>query len=296
MANFSNSERKLLQLLASDVTFNFDGKRYRVLFSDKPKTSKGEPKTDIYACCEADDGTSLELKISYKQENADFIENKTSAIRAESLFGSGWESIIKDATRSIETEFHNKKLIFKSKYRRTQKGSMTLGWKYELLNKSGGELSARIHLTKDQVIDIYAGINLPQDKKNAEVCGNIIKDSGVANYILMADNMKTTQELVDALIPITEYVEQHPNIYFACKALNYRSFDDKWDGDRPLAVQVDWNQDNGKIKAELNFDAPLTRKGNELASNLKQTLADLGISNTDDIDESNVFDEKIINE
>lgn len=48
------------------------------------------------------------------------------------------------------------------------------------------------------------------------------------------------------MIPIDEYIKAHSDIYFACKALNYRTFKQKYDGDRPLSVQVDWEVKEGK--------------------------------------------------
>lgn len=48
-----------------------------------------------------------------------------------------------------------------------------------------GQLSERIDLTRQQVIDVYAGTNLSEDKRNAYVNDVIIEDSGVANFILV---------------------------------------------------------------------------------------------------------------
>lgn len=81
----------------------------------------------------------------------------------------------------------------------TEKGSITLGWKFELLNKSGGDLSGKMLLTDEQVVDVYAGSNLSPDKKNASVCGQIIRDSGVANYILMDENVHSAQDVIDKI-------------------------------------------------------------------------------------------------
>ena len=55
-------------------------------------------------------------------------------------------------------------MIYKKKSGRTDKGAFTLGWKYELLNKSNGDFSDIITLSCEQVIDVYAGTNLPDDK------------------------------------------------------------------------------------------------------------------------------------
>lgn len=49
------------------------------------------------------------------------------------------------------------------------------------------------------------------------------------------------------MIPIKDYVKMHPDIYFACKALNYRTFAEKWDGNRPLSVQVNWSAEQNKF-------------------------------------------------
>ena len=58
-------------------------------------------------------------------------------------------------------------MIYKKKSGRTDKGAFTLGWKFELLNKSNGDFTDIITLSHEQVIDVYAGTNLPDDKKNA---------------------------------------------------------------------------------------------------------------------------------
>ena len=90
------------------------------------------------------------------------------------------------------------------------------------------------------------------------------------------------------MIPIEEYVEHNGDIYFACKALNYRSLEDKYDGPRPLAVYVDWKVVDGKLDASLVFDRPLLKNGTDVYLKLKQALAELGIESTADITEENV--------
>lgn len=42
---------------------------------------------------------------------------------------------------------------------------MKLGWKFELLNKLSGEKSGALKLTEEQKYDIFAGINLSENKK-----------------------------------------------------------------------------------------------------------------------------------
>ncbi len=184
MGDFGDAERRIKGLMPKGTVFEFQGEQYKVIMSDKPTCQKGEPKTDIYILAENNNNDKKEIKISYKKENADFIENKMSAKRAKQLFGSEWEVVIENSTTAIKDRFSERMLIYRNNFKRTNKGAITLGWKFELMNKSSGDLSGRMLLTEEQVIDVYAGNNLLDDKRNANVCGEIILNSGVANYIL----------------------------------------------------------------------------------------------------------------
>lgn len=293
MGTFGEEERKILSFMIKGTEFTFEEKKYKVIFSGKPTCQKGEPKTDIYIFAQSsiDD---KEIKISYKKENADFIENKMSAQRAEQLFGKEWDKIIEESTKAISDKFAERMLIYKNKFKRTEKGSITLGWKFELLNKISGELSGKMLLTEEQVMDVYAGNNLDDDKRNAMVNGKRIENSGVANYILMDENISSAQDVIDNMIPIKEYVKMYPDIYFACKALNYRTFAEKWDGNRPLSVQVDWSINEKKLVPRLVYDKPLIIKGNEMAKRLLGYMKKLNISTTDDIREDNIGTDRIV--
>ncbi|MBU5593505.1 hypothetical protein KQI89_17350 [Clostridium sp. MSJ-4] len=187
-------------------------------------------------------------------------------------------------------EWFNKPLIYKRKKGKTNAGSITLGWKFELLNKSSGELSNKIALSKKQVIDVYSGTNLPNDKKNALIKGSRVTNSGIANCLLIGNTelYTTAQDVINNIIPITTYVESHPDIYLACKALNYRTFEQKFDGNRPLCVFVDWDVKNGKLTPNVRFDAPLVTCGNAVASKLFNAMKTLSITTTDNITPLNV--------
>ena len=293
VGDFGDAERGILAFMTEETEFVFQNKKYKVILSAKPTCHKGEPKTDIYILAESE-YDKVEIKISYKKENADFIENKMSAERAKQLFGINWELIIEQSTTAIRDKFEERMLIYKNKFKRTEKGAITLGWKFELLNKNSGELSGKMLLTEEQVIEVYAGSNLSEDKRNAMVCGQVIENSGIANYILMDEDVHSAQDVIDKMIPITEYVKLHPNIYFACKALNYRTFAGKWDGDRPLSVQVFWNAEKNKLVPKLVYDKPLMIKGNEVAGRLLQYMKLLNIKTTDDIDDDNAGTDRII--
>lgn len=286
MSNFGNAERRILNYFVYGTEIFHNGRKLKVQKAGKPICSQGEPKTDIYVL--ASDNMSLEeIKISYKKENADFLENKTNAERAEQLFGSNWRWIIEQSTTGIRDSFERRTRIYKKRLARTEKGAITLGWKFELMNKPSGDLSGKMILTLNQVYDVYAGTNLSDDKRNAMINGKIIPNSGVADYILVSDYINSAQDIIDQMIPIKEYVRMHPNIYFACKALNYRTFAQKYDGNRPLAVQVDWHIENGKLVSELIFDRPLEINGTEMAKRLFQCMEYLKIRTTDDIGSDN---------
>lgn len=293
MGDFGDAERRILAFMSAGTEFIFNDKKYSVVLSGKPTCHKGEPKTDIYILAESETD-KVEIKISYKKENADFIENKMSAERAEQLFGNEWAEIIEESTTAIRDRFEERMLIYKNKFKRTEKGAITLGWKFELLNKNSGELSGKMLLTEEQVIDVYAGNNLSEDKRNAMVNGQVIENCGVANYILMDESVVSAQDVIDKMVPIEDYVKMHPDIYFACKALNYRTFAEKWDGDRPLSVQVFWNSDENKLAPRLVYDQPLKVKGNEMANRLVEYMKLLHIKNTDDIDDDNAGTDRIV--
>ncbi|WP_138207776.1 hypothetical protein [Haloimpatiens lingqiaonensis] len=98
----------------------------------------------------------------------------------------------------------------------------------------------------------------------------------------------TAQDVINNIIPITAYVKSHPDIYLACKALNYRTFEQKFDGNRPLCVFVDWEVKNSKLTPNIRFDAPLVTCGNVVASKLLNAMKTLSITTTDDITPQNV--------
>ena len=298
---FSISEHFILELFPEGSFFTFDGKLFVVNKSGKPTCVKGEPKTDIYIRAFDQNGHKNEFKISYKQDNADFLENKTNAERAEQIFGENWSDIISEATKEIEDEFYHRPTIYKKASGKTEDGCITLGWKYELLNKKSGDLSAEVLLTEEQTIDVYAGTHLDPLKKHSKVGNEIIYDSGVANYLLFKniDYLHSAQDVIDNIVSITDYVKnEKPKIYFACKALNYRTkrldengnLDPKYDGNRPLSVYIEWSKKDDVLHADFVFDRPLENGGDYAFDQLWKALYEMGITTTDDIDEENVDD------
>lgn len=288
MSTFSIAERDVKNFFNINDEIFFKGEKFKIAKLGKPTCLSGEPKTDIYLLL-THQNKDLEIKISYKKDNADFLENKIKPERAKQLFGENWENIIQNSTMRVKDKFLNKKLIYKASKGRTLKGAITLGWKFELVNKANGELSGELTCTKSILLDIYSGNNLSSDKRNAMVNGEIIPNSGVANYILQGNTFLSAQEILDKIESIDDFVKTSPKIYFACKALNYRTFENKFDGDRPLAVQIEWKIIEGKLSPNFIFNRPLNFNGNKVAEKLKNCLSELNIRNTDDINANNAI-------
>lgn len=110
-------------------------------------------------------GNQKEFKISVKQNNADFLENKISLDRAIEILGSDAQSIIERSIAKIKKTFEDDYLVYFKPYKKTKALSLTMGWKFEFINKLGGKKCGIIDLTDQQKIDIYAGTNLNLDKK-----------------------------------------------------------------------------------------------------------------------------------
>lgn len=282
--DFSETEKKLLQVFSRKTTFRYCGVNYIVDVAGKPIPSIGECKTDIYISARQQGNFDevLELKISVKQSDHDFLENKISIERAKQILGNDAEQIIQKSIQNTELErlfTQAPKIFFRSKGK-TEAKAITLGWKFEFVKRKAGKLSGKLNLNVDQKIDIYAGSNLDEDKKNSKVNEIAVPNSGIATHIYIAADKRSysIQEVVENLVLIEDYVKD-ADIFFACKALNYRTEKDKWDGDRPLAVFMNWSLDEeGKLIGHPVFGKPLSVRGNECGEKLRRLLSQLGIA------------------
>ncbi len=278
--DFTKLEQDIINMFQVGSSFNYNGDKYEVVLSGKPRPAKGECKTDVYIKARnKSNGKEKEWKISVKKSNADFLENKIGIERAREIFGDEAQRIIKKSIEAIKEKFEDTPLVYYEKCNKTDALSITLGWKFELTNKSSGEKSAELKLKDNQKIDVYAGSNLSENKRNSVVNNKTIKDSGVANCILEVEDMSTlnAEIVIECLKDIKEFAKQQ-RIYFACKALNYRLKKDKWDGDRPLSVYVNWTKKDDKLHGSLIFDSPLSKKGNEIGEKVRQLLKTLNIT------------------
>lgn len=292
MKNFINAEKLVSEYMKVGETFTKTGKTYTVVKSGKPISNKvkGEPKTDVYVLAVDEDNNYIELKISYKKSNADFIENKIKASRAKQILGENWQEIILKQIQLIHDKFEDRHLIYKNKYGNTEQGSITLGWRYELINKTGGKLSGKCNFTREQVLEAYKGNNLEPGKTDAKVNGEIIKKSGIADYILIGDDeIKCSQDVIDKMELIEDYVTKYPDLYYVCKAVNYRTLSDKYETGRDLAVIVEWSLSDKKLDGKLIFDNPLGKNSDECKSELLEVLQKANIESVDSINSNNVI-------
>lgn len=277
---FSKTEVEIQEKFKPGTNFIFKQTLYTVLVSGKPSPSKGECKTDIYILAEDQHKNTIEIKISVKQHNADFLENKMSLARAVQIFGEDAQSTIEKSILPLKQSFFNEFLVTFKQYGKTEAKTLKIGWKFELLNKISGDKSGLLQLSNDQKLNVYAGTNLTTDKKNSKVNGQEIVDSGIANYIFELEDGKiySSQTIIDNLEDINDFV-LGKNIYFACKAINYRVTANKWDGNRPLSVFVNWSIVNNKLTAKVMFANPLGNTANDIGNNIRNLLKIFNVNN-----------------
>lgn len=280
--NYSLLEHKVLSFFPRGSTFIWNDNTYNVLDSGKPRVSigRGEPKTDCYIkAVNQSNKEELELKISCKLKGTnEFQENKITAPRAEEILGPDWRSIIIRTSKKIRYLFENhKNLNNPNGFRRNKKGHIILGWKLEIANKER-HLSARLELSDQQIKDyIYKGKNLDEGKKNSQVNSKIIENSGVANYILITESevINSTEDVLNQLEDIDDHqIKDH---YLIFTSNGYRIRDNKTDGNRHLAVRIEWQADlrNQEIIPVIKYDSPLEPPSRSL--DMKR-IADLAMS------------------
>lgn len=278
MPNFGDTERYIKLLFEKPCSFVYDGVAYEVIKCGKPAPGSGECKTDVYVLGRSSIGIEKEFKISIKQSNADFLENKISLERAKEILGETAQELIENSIRPIRKIFSEDFLVYFNRHGRTEAQCIKMGWKFEFLNRSPGGRGAEMQLTDQQKIDIYAGTNLNSGKRNCLVNGEIIPDSGVANYIIEVDRADMELEYyLECMKPIEKFATGQ-QFFFACKALNYRNSVSRWDGNRPLAIYVDWSVKNGELYGQVVYDKPLSKRGNEIGLMIQTILEQLGIT------------------
>jgi len=277
--NYSILEKKVISIFQRENHFTFNNNFYKLVTVGKPRARKGgECKTDVYVLgINTLTSESLELKISCKLHSTnEFQENKFTPTSAENLLGKDWANIVQKTALNIKEKFYNTKLIGPNGYGRTKEPFVTLGWKLEVTTKSRN-LSSKISLSDKEIQDyVYKGTNQPDEKKHAYVNGEKITDSGIAEFLLITelDQITSTEDIIRQLIPISDY--KVPDTYLVFTANNYRIPVNKTDGNRYLAVRIEWENINNQLTPFILFDHPL--QDNSRSNDMKK-LVDLSLDN-----------------
>jgi bspRI restriction endonuclease len=279
-------EEHIINTFESDRLFRYYGKLCEVIYAGKPRPKGGgECKTDIFVKArDINTGKELELKISVKNMNKEFMGNKLKKEDVEAYLGSNWENILINASTSIRSSFERRVLMYATGHHPTKQNSVTVGWKLEIADRPRA-LSVPIPLSDREIRDyIYKGTNLTKDKKDSIVNGKEIPNSGVADFLLVTciENIQTSNDVINQM----ELID-NANIgdtYFIFTANNYRTDVDSADGQRALAVRIEWEVIDGKMIPIFHYDNPLKYTGKkDMAPLVKRALAYLGKRNVTDI-------------
>jgi len=261
--DYKELENHIIYICNDKTNIVFKNVEYELSKAGRPIVrGNGECKTDVLIRLykHADNlDNFVDIKISIKQSNAEFLANKLKPIDAENLFGEDWKNIVIQSVETIKDKFEGKKLTATSKKNGKR---YTLGWRLEVANKSR-VLASKLQIPKQEIIDvIYKGKSLSDDKKNAYVFESEVKNSGVADFLLEG-NKADFESIEDVLNKIQEMDSLNvDNVHLIFTASNYfPDKDSKIEGNRYLAVYVDWDVIDNELKSSIVFDQPLKYKG-----------------------------------
>jgi hypothetical protein len=254
---------------AEPVSIQFKGDTWTAVLSAKPVAiGGGEGKSDVYIVLQNEAGEREEVKISIKQSNADYIENKLSMRRAQEIFGDDFKTVMKpylDIIADKAEEHHDP----------VTEEHITLGLRIDIENKGLRKMCTEMtDISRDAKIEIYAGNRLTEKKLHSKVNGEVIENSGAANYILHGDmpDFTSAQVIVDKMVHIEDYVDDpnSPKLYMSAGAVNFRK-EGKFDSARPLGVRMRYTVDpaTGEVNGHT-FD-----RNNPLEVNSTQAAAEL---------------------
>lgn len=277
----SGAEEKIRIILKQTKTFILNSEEFEIIQCSKPTVSGGggETKTDIYIKAKKkSNGNEEEIKISYKKPSFSFVENKIKSQRANAIYGKYWSKIIQEQIISIKNNFLAKPLIYFEKNGRIEKGSITLGWRYEMEHEGNRSLGVKI---KQNVAEqVWKNKNAQEQYKDGIVDGKTVINSGMPNFCLSIDpeEVNSPSGIFENLVSIDELVKTHGNITAAFLAQNYRSHKQKQEGNRRhLGVWIKWKNIDGKLGCEYIFDKPLEIESGMVFSNLYKILDELGV-------------------
>lgn len=261
--DYQKAEGDLNSIFKQWDTLIWQGEEVKVVTCAKPKaTGGGEGKTDCFLELRSEaTGKHFEIKISLKKTNADFVENKISAVRALASFGSEWQEFFTPAITYFDNQLKGVDPI-------RPDGSLTLGYRLDIINKSSGRMCFAAEFSVAQLEEIYSGGQLEANKRDSIVNGVKVVNSGIVSHVLIADSFPSAQEVLDALYTVEEYVAAYPKLYFTARAVTLRE-GNKYESSRSLVVYYKGSLDsNGEIIYELVTENPLVYKSNDVAAQI----------------------------
>ena len=277
----AGAEIRVRNVLKKIKTFELNSSKYKIIQLSKPTVSGGggETKTDIYIKAKnRSNGNEEEIKISYKRQSFSFVENKIKSHRAEAIYGKEWSEIICEQINEIRDNFLAKPLIYFESTGHTERGSFTLGWRYEM--EHNGKRKLQVKVKQDIAAQVWKNKGAQAQYRDGIVDGEKIPFSGMPNFCLTIepDDVKTADDVFRNLVSMDELIQTHGNITAAFLAQNYRSHKHKQEGNkRHLGVWINWKIVNGKLDCEYVFDKPLEMESRPRLENLKGCLKELGI-------------------
>ena len=273
--NYNKFESHIIECCQPGTTVIFQGEPYTIEMSGKPRptSSRGECKTDVYLLLRNDDGIPQEVKISLKLPNADFIENKVKMERAKTLFGNDYKSILLDISHSVSEALDG---IHQKSHPAIPGKSLRLGYRLDIVNKRSGRQSIPASmLSRQSLLDVLSGSKLPVDKRDSQVGGIVIPNSGVAEHILVSSpgDIHSAQDVFDQLVSLDDYLGAiDPHIAF--KAVNYRP--GKRTENRSLLVSYNYFIDNnGEIVFSVDSNRPLEKTSVDIQKNVPKNVMDI---------------------
>ena len=258
--------------------FEYSGNRYKVIQCSKPS---GESKTDLFIVAKnIGGGNNKVFKISYKKHSYTFVENKVRRYRIEEIFGSDWSNIIQSQINTRFAQFKKHHLVNK------EKKKITIGWRYEIeqadMVKSHRTLSASIK--QDIASRVIWGEYAGNERRDAKVDGVIIPNSGIPDYIVIADpeELSTWQDFFDKLKDIKKYAREHNKMQASFITQNWRwsQNKEKWVTEgtsRDFVVWVKWRTVNGMLEGQAVLDQPFQKKAKDIVDDLKNCLEEMNI-------------------
>ena len=277
----SGAEKSILKRCKECVgeEFEYSGHRYKVTQCSKPS---GETKTDFFIVVKNTDkgGENRVFKISYKTPSYTFVENKVQRYRIAEIFGSDWNNIIQPQINSKSAWFKKHPLI------KMEGKKIAIGWRYEIeqLDRAKSRRTLSAPIKQDIASRIIWGEHAGNKRRDAKVDGRIIPNSGIPDYIVIADpkELPTWQEFFNRLMDIKKYTREYNKMRAAFMTQNWRwkEKDQKWvtvGTSRDFAVWVKWKIVNGLLDGQVVLDQPYQKKSKDIMDDLKNCLDEMKI-------------------